>query len=283
MGMSNRPQHTPITEAIDDTTALLNAERKKWYMTACGCLGWLSSTARPDISYAYGRLAQHMSTPSEGALKVMLKALAYLNQHKDWCLSALIADTDYNELWEMYSDSDFAGNTEEISKRRSCNGLLVTMKRAPVMWSATVSSVCFPHKDMIVAAADISSAAAEIYAIGNASFQILGLSYEAEELGLQFPLPFTLQVDNQAALAFVYNTVQRSRLRHIDCRMEWVKAIRNQDIMTAVHVSSELNLADLFTKILATDRFQYLRNRMMRRHSFSMAGAGGSAASAGGV
>ena len=283
MGMSNRPQHTPITEAIDDTTAPLNAERKKWYMTACGCLGWLSSTARPDISYAYGRLAQHMSTPSEGALKVMLKALAYLNQHKDWCLSALIADTDYNELWEMYSDSDFAGNTEEISKRRSCNGLLVTMKRAPVMWSATVSSVCFPHKDMIVAAADISSAAAEIYAIGNASFQILGLSYEAEELGLQFPLPFTLQVDNQAALAFVYNTVQRSRLRHIDCRMEWVKAIRNQDIMTAVHVSSELNLADLFTKILVTDRFQYLRNRMMRRHSFSMAGAGGSAASAGGV
>ncbi len=47
--------------------------------------------------------------------------------------------------------------------------------------------------------ADISSAAAEIYAAATAVNDILMVQYVCDEMGMGFQLPFILQVDNQAA------------------------------------------------------------------------------------
>jgi len=261
-GMTSSPQLVPIDKAIDGGDPV-TWEQKKFYMTGVGCLGWLNATGRPDIAYLYGRLAQHMAAPTTSALECLTKGLAYLQQHSNLALS-VSRDAQPTNAWEMFSDSDFAGNAEPNNKRRSCNGMLVTFNLAPVIWSATTSSVCFPNEDMLEPAADVSSAAAEIYAAGNASMRIMGLSYEVAELGIAFPKPWTLQIDNQAALAFIFDSVSRSKLRHIDCRQHWIVAMRNQLIMLAVHVPSEWNKSDLFTKILDLERFRFLRDLIMR-------------------
>jgi hypothetical protein len=138
---------------------------------------------------------------------------------------------------------------------------------APVLWGSKVSSVCFAHPDIGEAHADISSGAAEVYAAGNATFEFLHLSYTADEMGIPFPKPFTMQVDNKAAIAFSDNSAFESKLTHIDVRQEWVQTLRNKSIITAKYVRSEDNLADLFTKILTADIFEKLRNRMMFKRS----------------
>ena len=47
---------------------------------------------------------------------------------------------------------------------------------------------------------------------------------------MEFPYPFTLEVDNETARIFANATAQRSKLKHIDCRQEWVKTLRNKNV-----------------------------------------------------
>ena len=49
---------------------------------------------------------------------------------------------------------------------------------------------------------------------------VMGLSYVVEEMGMIFPFPFTLEMDNDTARMFCLGTAHKIKLRHIDCRHE---------------------------------------------------------------
>ena len=51
--------------------------------------------------------------------------------------------------------------------------------------------------------------------------------------GIQFPKPFVLQIDNDAARIFAMDTCFRSRMKHIaiDCAQEWVRILRDKQII----------------------------------------------------
>ena len=77
---------------------------------------------------------------------------------------------------------------------------------------------------------------------------------------MEFPYPFALEVDNDTARIFANATAQRSKLKHIDCRQEWVKTLRNKNVCNTVHIPTKDNLADIFTKILPSGDFIRLRD-----------------------
>ena len=79
--------------------------------------------------------------------------------------------------------------------------------------------------------------------------------------------PFILEVDNQAAIIFTKGNAQKAKLKHIDCRQEWVKTIRDKGILYATHVSMKDNLADIFSKILdyKTYTFEGLRSIILHK------------------
>ena len=114
--------------------------------------------------------------------------------------------------------------------------------------------------------ADVSSGAAEIYAASVALSEVLHMSYVASELRIEMKLPLAIHVDNAAAIAFSKGHVRRTKLKHIDVRQAWVEAVRDSKVCVLDKVNTSDNLADFFTKILDTDRFQDLRDRMMCRH-----------------
>ena len=167
------------------------------------------------------------------------------------------------DAWRFYCDSDHAGNQEVQNRRRSQNGLVITHNDAPVFWQSKASSVAFATPRIGEAHADISSGAVEIFAAGNATMDIMSVSYPTEELGMEFPYPFTLEVDNDTARIFANATAQRSKLKHIDCRQEWVKTLRNKNVCNTVHIPSKDNLADIFTKILPSGDFIRLRDQLL--------------------
>ena len=76
-------------------------------------------------------------------------------------------------------------------------------------------------------------------------------------------------VDYQAAEIFINDTAFKSKLKHIDCRQEWVKVLRDKSIMTPAHINTKDNLADLFTKILDKETFIKLRDTIMYPHPAS--------------
>ena len=77
-------------------------------------------------------------------------------------------------------------------------------------------SLAFAHPDIGEAHADISSGAAEIYSAANATYNILALSYSTDEMGISFPSPVDLQMDNSTAEVFVNDTAYKTKLKHIN-------------------------------------------------------------------
>jgi hypothetical protein len=266
---------TPITQPIDPESEPLRPQEVKDFLTAVGMLGWLANTVRCDVAYAYSRIAQHSATPTQSALAAVRKTFAYLKGTHDLCLCAEVYDPDRNVtqimdssketpvLWRFYTDSDHAGNSEVQNKRRSQNGLMVVHNGAPVLWASKASSVAFACKSIGEAHADMSSGAAEVYAAGNASLEILALSYVVDEMGIEFPLPFILEMDNDAARIFTNATAMKTKMKHIDCRQEWVRTLRDKSVCLPAHVPTADNLADIFTKILDKETFERLRDSFM--------------------
>ena len=141
------------------------------------------------------------------------------------------------------------------NKRRNQNGYIATQNDAPVNWASKVSSVAFAHPDIGEAHADISSVAAEIYAAANATYNILALSYSTDEMGISFPVPVDLQMNNSTAEVFVNDTAYKTKTKHIDVRQKWVQTLRDMKILRPVHVDTKDNSADLFTEILGKQDF----------------------------
>ena len=160
-------------------------------------------------------------------------------------------------------DTNFAGNAEVQNKRKSQIGILALLNTVPVYWRSSVSSVCFASEDIGEAHADSSSGASETLGAGNATQDFLHLSYVAEEMGVPFPKPFRLQMDNDAARVFADGSAFKTRMKHMDCRQEWVKMLRDKDICTPVHVPIADNLADIFTRILPRESFTRMRSRLL--------------------
>ena len=74
-------------------------------------------------------------------------------------------------------------------------------------------------------------------------------------------------MDNDAARIFADDSCFKSRMKHIDCRQEWVKVLRDRDICTPTRVDSKQNLADFLTKILEPQDFLRLREQLMYKPS----------------
>jgi hypothetical protein len=189
--------------------------------------------------------------------------MTHLNKFTTDIPSAATEGANDQYGWEFYVDTDFAGNAEIQNKRRSQVGILAMLNGVPVYWKSSVSSMCFACDDINEAHADSSSSASEIFGAGNATQDFLHLSYIASEMGIPFPRPFILQMDNMAAKAFTDDTCVKSRIKHIDCRQEWVMTLRDKKICVAKHVDTKDNLADIFTKILEPKTFESMRDRMM--------------------
>ena len=208
-------------------------------------------------------------SPRRGALRAVRHAVRYCSSTRTACL---FQPYGQDAEWSFFSDSDHAGNAELQNKRRSQLGYIALRGRCPIAFGSKASGVTFgvPVSDVPVCHpavtelhADVSSAAAEIYAASVALSEMCYLSYISDEMGMAIGLPFVLQVDNSTCLAFSKDQVQRSKLRHIDCRQEWVLALRDANVVRLEWVESASNFADLFTKILEADTFLRLRDQLM--------------------
>ena len=275
-------RRTPISPRLEITDLRpLNHDKARFFSRALGMCSWLSSTVRLDGRYAFSRIAQYAAEPCYGAYDALIHLLDYYSTTAHLCIRQSL--TEPGE-WTFFSDSDLCGNAEEACMRRSQLGYVAMCGSAPISWSSKVTTARFREYDApagyswgrpVVANAgitenhaDVSSAASELYAAGTAVMDVLALSYVASEANVAFPSPFVLQVDNAAAQAFACQRryAGRSRLRHIDARLEWVRCLRDSALVEVVHVDTHDNLADMFTKALSIGTFTAMRNRMMSFH-----------------
>ncbi|GAA0167277.1 hypothetical protein LIER_22245 [Lithospermum erythrorhizon] len=79
-----------------------------------------------------------------------------------------------------------------------------------------------------------------------------------EEYGVN-PRVMTLYCDNKSAICISKNPVQHSRTKHIDIRHHFIRELVENKQVLLEHVTTEKQLADIFTKGLDVNQFENLR------------------------
>ncbi|GKE71618.1 hypothetical protein Tco_1529690 [Tanacetum coccineum] len=81
------------------------------------------------------------------------------------------------------------------------------------------------------------------------------------DYGFQFN-KIPLYCDNKSVIALCCNNVQHSRAKHIDVRYHFIKKQVENGIVELYFVRTQFQLADIFTKPLPRERFNFLIEKL---------------------
>nr|GEV15080.1 copia protein [Tanacetum cinerariifolium] len=110
----------------------------------------------------------------------------------------------------------------------------------------------------------ISSTEAEYIALSRCCAKILWMPSQLTDYSFQFN-KIPLYCANKSAIALCCNNVQHSRAKHVDGRYHFIKEQVENRIVELYFVWTEYQLADIFTKPLPRERFNFLIEKLGKR------------------
>ncbi|GJS31013.1 copia protein [Tanacetum coccineum] len=171
------------------------------------------------------------------------KALYGLKQGpKAWHYAFRIMVSDIETI--VYADSDHAGDYVD---RKSTSGVCTFMGCCLTSW--------FLKKQTALA---ISTTEAEYVSAGKACQQALWMKQALVDYGIRLD-DIPIMCDNKGAIDLSKNPVQHSRTKHIEIRHHFLRDNVQKGNISIEKVSSEDNIADILTKPLKREPFNYLR------------------------
>ncbi|GKC23546.1 hypothetical protein Tco_1025696 [Tanacetum coccineum] len=90
---------------------------------------------------------------------------------------------------------------------------------------------------------------------------ILWMRSQLTDYGFAFTR-IPLYCDNRNVIALCYNNVQHFRSKHIDIRHHFIKEWVEKGMVELYFVTTGYQLADIFTKALLRERFEFLLSRL---------------------
>nr|GEV83533.1 retrovirus-related Pol polyprotein from transposon TNT 1-94 [Tanacetum cinerariifolium] len=107
----------------------------------------------------------------------------------------------------------------------------------------------------------ISTTEAEYIAMSGCCAQILWMRSQLTDYGFDFN-KIPLYCDNRSAIALYCNNVQHSRSKHIDIRHHFIQEQVERGVVELYFVTTDNQLADIFTKALPRQRFEFILSRL---------------------
>nr|GEX63592.1 retrovirus-related Pol polyprotein from transposon TNT 1-94 [Tanacetum cinerariifolium] len=107
----------------------------------------------------------------------------------------------------------------------------------------------------------ISSTKAKYIALSGYCAQIIWIRLQLIDYRFIFN-KIPLYCDNKSEIPLCYNNVQHSRAKHIDVRYNYIKEKVENGIVELYLVQTEYQLADIFTKLLPRERFNFLIEKL---------------------
>ncbi|KAK2403095.1 putative mitochondrial protein [Trifolium repens] len=213
------------------------------YRGIIGSLLYLTAS-RPDIMFSVCMCARYQSCPKESHLKAVKRILKYLKGTSNF---GLWYSKGNDCSLVGYSDSDFASCKLD---RKSTSGTCHLFCNSLVSWHS--------KKQVSVA---LSTAEAEYVAAGSCCSQILWLKQQLLDYDLKLQR-VPILCDNTSAINLTKNPVLHSRTKHIEIRHHFLRDHVEKGDVVFEHVDSKNQLADIFTKPLATDPFIFIRGEL---------------------
>ncbi|KAI3647783.1 hypothetical protein MP228_008004 [Amoeboaphelidium protococcarum] len=239
--------------------------KKELYRSLVGSVMYLMVGTRPDIAYTVSYLSRALENPTELHLSVAKRLLRYLAGTRDMMLV-------YNGNESLkpvgYADADFAA---DLDSRRSVTGMLVKSANGAVTWKSKLQTKVAQ-----------STAEAEYYAAFYTCGELEWLKELLNEIGLGSVIdtpsevkanqqavdgvnvhpaknPMIIKEDNQACISLSKNPQIGQKTKHIELKYHKVRQLVEDGVVKLEYCNTNDQLADIFTKPLARDRFVQLR------------------------
>ena len=244
-----KPVTTPLEqgkkyEQQPDGSEAVQAEE---YQAIIGCLTYAAVATRPDLSAAVGVLSQFMSNPGPEHWIGVKRILRYVKGTIDYGLKFNALNANNIEL-QGYLDTDWEG---DITSRKSTSGCSFQLIGGIISWRS--------KRQNIVA---LSSTEAEYIALTLASQEAIWLRRLLSSIGFKQSTATALHEDNQRALELSRNPIHHARTKHIDIRYHFIREAVESKEVELMYCPTNLMIADIFTKGLAKQRFNELREQL---------------------
>lgn len=216
------------------------------YRSVVGALQYATLT-RPEIAYSVNKVCQFMAQPLESHWKAIKRILRYLKGTLSLGLHLAPAPaTDHFSL-VAFSDADWGSDPDD---RRSTSGFCIYFGENLVSWSS--------KKQVLVARSSIE---AEYRSMALATSEILWIESLLRELEVPFAKRI-LHCDNLSAVSLSHNPVLHARTKHMELDVHFLREKVVPQALSVVHVPAAAQVADIFTKPLASTQFCALRNKL---------------------
>uniref|UniRef100_A0A2N9HQF4 Reverse transcriptase Ty1/copia-type domain-containing protein n=1 Tax=Fagus sylvatica TaxID=28930 RepID=A0A2N9HQF4_FAGSY len=150
--------------------------------------------------------------------------------------------------FQAYSDADWAGDPTD---RRSTTGYCFLLGDSLISWRS--------KKQSVVAR---SSTEAEYRAFADTTAELLWLRWLLQDLDIDCSTTVPIHCDNRSAIQIAHNDVFHERTKHIEIDCHFVRHHLLQGTLQLHSVSSQNQLADIFTKPMPPGRFRDLISKL---------------------
>ncbi|GJW60675.1 retrovirus-related pol polyprotein from transposon TNT 1-94 [Tanacetum coccineum] len=238
------PVDTPMVERtkLDEDLSGIPVDQTQ-YRSMIGSLMYLTAS-RPDLVFAVCMCARYQSKPTKKHLEAVKRVFRYLQGSINM---GLWYPKDTAMALTAYADADHAGCQDT---RRSTSGSAQFLGDKLVSWSSKKQT-----------STSISSTEAEYIAMSGCCAQILWMRSQLSDYGFAYN-HIPLYCDNKSAIALCCNNVQHSRSKHIDIRHHFIREQVEKGVVELYFMRTEYQLADIFTKALPKERFEFILSRL---------------------
>ena len=215
------------------------------YIQHVGSLIYLTVT-RLDISYAVHVVSQFMAAPRFPHYDAILKILRYM---KGTIFDGLHFLSHSSLTLQAYSNADWAGDPTDC---RSTTGYCFLLGDSLISWRS--------KKQTVVARSSIK---AEYRALTATIVELIWLCLLLQDLGVDCSIATKLHCDNRNAIQISHNDVFHECTKHIEIDCHFIRHHLLQGTFTLQSVSSQDQLADIFTKPLPLGTFRTLASKLI--------------------
>ncbi|GJV61668.1 hypothetical protein Tco_1467768 [Tanacetum coccineum] len=230
------PMSTEIKLTKDDEADSVDSSK---YQGMIGSLLYLTA-CRTDIMFSVCLCARFQENPKTAHLEAVKRIFRYIIgiSHLGLCYPK---GTGIENI--VYADSDHAG---DYIDRKSTSGVCTFMGYCLTSW--------FSKKQTALA---ISTTEAEYVSARKACQQALWKKQALIDYGIRLD-DVPIMCENKGAIDLSKNPVQHSRTKHIEIRHHFLRDNVQKGNISIDKVASEDNIADIFTKPLKREVFNYL-------------------------